>query len=59
MDNILLGLCALLVLSGLFTIALSSGFFDSLFGAGMLATGGSAAYLILSHRADAKSRESY
>jgi uncharacterized membrane protein YjjP (DUF1212 family) len=35
---------------GLLIIAVSSGFFMNLLGAGTMASGGAAAYLILSHR---------
>jgi hypothetical protein len=46
----LLAVCAVLVGFGLLTIAVSPGFFMNLLGAGMMATGGTAAYLISSHR---------
>jgi hypothetical protein len=49
--NSLLAVCAVLVGFGILTIALSSGFFMNLLGAGTMATGGAAAYLISSHRA--------
>jgi hypothetical protein len=45
---ILLTVCAILVGVGILTIAVSPGFFMNLLGAGMLATGGTAAGLILS-----------
>jgi hypothetical protein len=48
--NILLALCAALVGFGILTIAVSVGFFMNLLGAGIMATGGGAAYLIWSHR---------
>ena len=51
-NNILLAICAALVCCGIFTIAVSPGFFMQLLGAGMLGTGGAAAYLILSHRSE-------
>ena len=48
--TLLLTVCAALVVFGIFTIAASSGFFMQLLGAIVMALGGSAAYLILSHR---------
>ena len=49
MTNIvLLAICAVLIGFGIVIIAVSSGFFMSLLGAGTMASGGSAAYLILS-----------
>lgn len=48
----LLVICAALVCFGALTIAVSPGFFMNLLGACIAAAGGSAAYLILSHRAD-------
>jgi hypothetical protein len=50
-DKLLLAVCTLLIGFGIFTIAVSSGFFMNLLGAGTMALGGAAAYLILSHRA--------
>jgi hypothetical protein len=51
MTNIvLLAICAVLIGFGIVIIAVSSGFFMSLLGAGTMASGGSAAYLIISHR---------
>ncbi len=53
MDHrILLAICAALVCVGALAIAASSGFFMNLLGAAIAAAGGSAAYLVLSHRAD-------
>ena len=49
-NAVLLAVCAVLVGFGIFVIAVSSGFFMNLLGAGTIASGGSAAYLILSHR---------
>jgi hypothetical protein len=49
-SNGLLAVCAALVCFGVLTIVVSPGFFMNLLGAGMLATGGAAAYLISSHR---------
>jgi hypothetical protein len=46
----LLAICAVLIGFGLFTIAVSLGFFMILLGSGMMATGGTAAYLIFSHK---------
>jgi len=51
-DKLLLAVCAFLIGFGILTIVISSGFFMNLLGAGMMASGGSAAYLILSHRAE-------
>jgi hypothetical protein len=51
-DKILLAVCAMLVCFGLVVIAISAGLFMNLLGAGIFATGGSAAYLILGHRSD-------
>jgi hypothetical protein len=48
--SVLLTICALLVAFGIFTIAVSAGFFLQLLGAIVMALGGSAAYLMLSHR---------
>lgn len=45
---ILLAVCVILVGVGILTIAVSPGFFMNLLGAGMLATGGTAAGLVLS-----------
>jgi hypothetical protein len=50
MNTVLLPVCAVLIVFGILIIAVSSGFFMSLLGAGTMASGGSAAYLILSHR---------
>ena len=50
-DKLLLAVCAVLIGFGILTIAVSSGFFMNLLGAGIMASGGAAAYLILSHRA--------
>ena len=44
--TLLLTVCALLVVFGIFTIASSAGFFVQLLGAIAMASGGSAAYLI-------------
>jgi hypothetical protein len=49
-DTVLLAVCAVLIGFGILVIAVSSGFFMNLLGAGTMASGGSAAYLILSHR---------
>jgi hypothetical protein len=49
-NTVLLAVCAVLIGFGILIIAVSSGFFMSLLGAGTMASGGSAAYLILSHR---------
>ncbi|SDN37726.1 hypothetical protein [Afipia sp. GAS231] len=46
----LLAICAALVAFGIFTIAVSHGFFTQLSGAVIMALGGSAGYLIGSHR---------
>ena len=43
---LLLTVCAVLVVFGIFTIAVSTGFFVQLLGAIIMALGGSAAYLI-------------
>lgn len=48
LNIILLTVCVILVAAGILTIAASPGFFMNLLGAGMLATGGTAAGLILS-----------
>ena len=48
LNIILLKVCVILVGAGILTIAVSPGFFVNLLGAGMLATGGTAAGLILS-----------
>ena len=48
--SVLLTVCALLVAFGIFTIAVSAGFFVQLLRAIVMALGGSAAYLMLSHR---------
>jgi hypothetical protein len=48
--NVLLAVCTALVGFGILTIAISPGFFMNLLGAGMMGTGGAAAYLIWSHR---------
>jgi hypothetical protein len=47
---LLLAICAGLICFGILTIAVAPGFFMNLLGAGIFAAGGSAAYLILSHR---------
>jgi hypothetical protein len=47
---VLLTVCAVLFAFGIFTIAVSSGFFMQLLGAIVMALGGSAAYLMLSRR---------
>ena len=47
--NVLLAVCTALVGFGILT-AISPGFFMNLLGAGMMGTGGAAAYLIWSHR---------
>jgi hypothetical protein len=49
-DKLLLAVCAVLVGFGILIIVVSAGFFMNLLGAGIMALGGSAAYLILSHR---------
>jgi hypothetical protein len=49
-NALLLAICAVLIGFGILIIAVSSGFFMNLLGAGITASGGSAAYLILSHR---------
>jgi hypothetical protein len=43
---LLLTVCALLIAFGIFTIAVSAGFFVQLLGATVMAFGGSAAYLV-------------
>jgi hypothetical protein len=48
--RVLLSVCAFLVAFGMLVIVASSGFFMNLLGAGMLAAGGTAAYLLLSNR---------
>jgi hypothetical protein len=48
--NLLLAARAILVCAGILTIVTTPGFFMDLLGAGMMATGGAAAYLICSHR---------
>jgi hypothetical protein len=48
--QLLLAIRTALVGFGILIIAVSSGFFMSLLGAGILAAGGSVAYLVLSHR---------
>ncbi len=55
-EKLLLAVCAVLIGFGTLTIAVSAGFFMNLLGAGIMALGGSAAYLILSHRAQLTSR---
>jgi len=45
----LLAVCAVLVGFGVFAIAVSPGFFLILLGSGMLAAGGTSAFLIFSH----------
>jgi hypothetical protein len=55
-DKLLLAVCAVLVGFGMLIIGLSSGFFMNLLGAGIVASGGSAGYLILSHRMDIHER---
>jgi hypothetical protein len=47
---VLLTICTVLFVFGIFTIAGSSGVFMQLLGAIVMALGGSVAYLILSHR---------
>jgi hypothetical protein len=47
---VLLMICAFLVTFGIFTIAVSPGFFMQLTGAVIMALGGSAGYLVASHR---------
>jgi hypothetical protein len=49
-DTVLLAVCAVLIGFGILVVAVSSGFFMNLLGAGTMASGGSVAYLILSHR---------
>jgi hypothetical protein len=46
----LLAVCAILSGFGLFSVAVFPGFFTILLGSGMMATGGTAAYLIFSHK---------
>jgi hypothetical protein len=46
MNYALLAICTFLVGFGIFTIAVSPGFFTELLGACIMATGGAAAYLI-------------
>jgi hypothetical protein len=53
---LLLAICANLVAYGIFTIAVSHGFFAQLTGAVIMALGGSAFYLIASHRSDSASK---
>jgi hypothetical protein len=48
-----LAICAILIVFGIFTIAVSHGFFTQLAGAAIL--GGTAGYLIASHRTDSAS----
>jgi len=55
-EKLLLAVCAVLIGFGTLTIAVSAGLFMNLLGAGIMALGGSAAYLILSHRAQLTSR---
>jgi hypothetical protein len=50
-DGVLRVICAILVGVGVLIIAVSSGFFMNLMGAGIVGASGSAAYLILSQRA--------
>lgn len=54
---LLLTICAALVAFGIFTITISAGFFMQLLGANVMALGGSAAYLMLSHRNPEASRK--
>jgi hypothetical protein len=49
-NTVLLAVCVVLIGFGILIIAVSSGFFMNLLGAGTIASGGSAAYLILSHQ---------
>jgi hypothetical protein len=49
-DKLLLAVCAVLVGLGIVVSAVSAGFFMNLLGAGIMGSGGAAAYLILSHR---------
>jgi hypothetical protein len=49
-DKLLLAICTVLVGFGILIIGVSSGFFMNMLGAGIMALGGSAAYLIVSHR---------
>jgi hypothetical protein len=55
--TLLLTVCAVLVVVGILTIAVSAGFFMQLLGAIVMALGGSAAYLMLSHRTPEASRK--
>ena len=55
-DKLLLAVCAVLVGFGILIIVVSAGFFMNLMGAAVTALGGSAAYLILSHRMDIHER---
>jgi hypothetical protein len=48
--RVLLSVCAFLVAFGMLVIVASSGIFMNLLGAGILAAGGTAAYLLLSNR---------
>jgi hypothetical protein len=52
----LLAVCAGLICFGILTVAVAGGFFMNLLGAGILAAGGSAAYLIMSNRNDQMKR---
>ena len=47
-NTVLLAVCAILIGFGMLVIVASSGFFMNLLGAGTMALGASAAYLILS-----------
>ena len=47
-NTVLLAVCAILIGFGILVIVVSSGFFMNLLGAGAMALGASAAYLILS-----------
>jgi hypothetical protein len=49
-NTVLLAVCAVLIGFGILIITASSGFFMNLLGAGTMASGEPAAYLILSHR---------
>jgi hypothetical protein len=49
-NTVLLAVCAVLIGFGILIIAVSSGFFMKLLGAGTIASSGSAAYLTLSHQ---------
>jgi hypothetical protein len=55
-DKLLLAVCAVLVGFCILIIVVSPGFFMNLLGAAVTALGGSAAYLILSHRMDIHER---